>query len=340
MFRCAFIILACSCFGCQDYMVEKQLHPDVSSTSQKDTGAASNSPSTANCHSCVYCARVNSYSSDSSGKLIQINTVGCEVAKCDADGTPQCVTYSKNDFIAQSASACTDFKDTCPGDVAKDCSGYSLLCGVATSGGSACMDSQFCNHYNGEWHCPYGSSTSYCTQVAPSCIDSGSPCTSGDTCCTPALCVAGTCKSCKNSGGCSADSDCCSPNTCQGGQCAPLCPPLKQAGEPCQYGACLVCYGFCINNTCCSGTSVACTSDSQCCTKLCQSGKCSSCSGPGGTCDHDANCCSGSGMVCQGGVCAGSTGFKCSKAQEPCNQKSDCCGAAGLDCFNGICLYP
>ena len=123
-----------------------------------DNGGASESDSgSSGCNPCRYCARVGSYSSNSSGQFVAANEVYCRPAECDADGEVNCQVNEPMSFVG-TASDCTEFEDTCPGDESIDCAGEADRCSVYRSSSSTwdCSEIQNCNHFSGNWECPYG----------------------------------------------------------------------------------------------------------------------------------------------------------------------------------------
>jgi len=129
---------------------------DDSSNGTSDTIEA-DSASINSCDPCRYCAIVTSYSSDGQGSFIAANEVTCSVAECNGDGTPGCIVNEPMRFVA-SASDCTDFNSTCPGDESIECQGEPQRCSVYRNASSTwdCSEMEYCNHYTGSWACPYG----------------------------------------------------------------------------------------------------------------------------------------------------------------------------------------
>src|ERR1051325_6155028 len=140
----------------------------------------------------------------------------------------------------------------------------------------------------------------------------GTPCSSGDTCCSGMCDSTGSCTvnttKCSTAGSsCSSNTDCCTTScigfVCQDKQCT-------DDGKQCsQDGEC--CGGSCQNNTCtplnaaCKTDGNSCGASTDCCSHFCNSsGKCgpaSWCTQDGDSCAHDAECC--------GGICTlGTTG--------------------------------
>lgn len=114
--------------------------------------------STDSCDPCRYCAQVISFTSDGQG-FASAEEVICGIAECDDDGNPDCIVNEPMYFVGQT-SDCTEFSDTCPGDTSLECSGKAGVCSIylVQSGWSGwdCNQSQYCNHYTGEWNCPTG----------------------------------------------------------------------------------------------------------------------------------------------------------------------------------------
>ncbi len=136
----------------QDAVIYDVDDSDSGQMTEPDTGT------NASCIPCRYCAMVISFTSNSQG-FVAADEVICGVAECDAEGSPDCIVNEPMYFVGQ-ASDCTEFSDTCPGDTSLECSGKAGVCSIylVQSGWSGwdCNQSQYCNHYTGEWNCPTG----------------------------------------------------------------------------------------------------------------------------------------------------------------------------------------
>ena len=125
-------------------------------TSQDNGNASESDPGSSACNPCQYCAQVTSYSSNSNG-FVAANRVYCRLAECDAEGEVDCTVDEPMNFVG-TASDCTDFENTCPGDESIECEGEADRCSIYRSSSSTwdCSEIQYCNHFSGNWECPYG----------------------------------------------------------------------------------------------------------------------------------------------------------------------------------------
>jgi len=139
----------------------------------------------------------------------------------------------------------------------------------------------------------------------------GTPCSTGDTCCSKTCDSTGSCTTtsgpnCAAAGtSCSANTDCCSTscvgNVCQDKQCVADGSTCAQDGE--------CCGGSCQNNKCtplnaaCKTDGNPCGGNVDCCSSFCNAnhtcGPASWCTQDGDSCAHDADCCGG---LCQMGA--------------------------------------
>lgn len=198
---------------------------------------------------------------------------------------------------------------------------------------------------------------------AASCAPVGASC-EAVTCCSGAICEGGVCVDegpCAALGESCTDEACCSGGVCEGDVC--VMEPCAELGEAC--GAIGCCgEGRCEDAECvaCSSDGRACAVNSDCCSDLCDGGRCTTgegCALVGAACTGDTDCCAGActGDVCvpppvdcaslgeacanagaccsgncEGALCATSPG--CRPAGESCTEDSQCC--IGL-CSDGLC---
>lgn len=134
---------------------------------------------------------------------------------------------------------------------------------------------------------------------------------------------------------CASHSDCCSAN-CDPtlNACANPAGACKSAGDACSVATdccTLVCSAGKCGSTQCASDLAACTTDAECCGGKCGAGGAgctplnSACKTAGNTCSAHGDCCS---KLCQNGKCSGQPSF--------CNQTGDLC-STDIQCCTGIC---
>lgn len=206
--------------------------------------------------------------------------------------------------------------------------GMETVCRVDQGGIPRCFGGQ-------SGQCPYGY-----TGVAPCCIQAGNYCDFRDECCNGAICAAGAdggrqclTSTCKVTGtSCAGTSECCTGLQClPGSEIGTFCQPPQTQPD-----------GGAADGGCGLGNGSACTSASQCCSRICDAtGHCgvpNQCSGSGGACAGSGDCCAG--LVCN--LPAGSTngtcvvpdgGNSCLNTGQTCTVGGGAC-CAGLTCVN------
>jgi len=83
----------------------------------------------------------------------------------------------------------------------------------------------------------------------------------------------------------------------------------------------------------CHGAGLGCDTDLNCCSGVCQAGKCAACAADGAGCAVGNFCCSG---VCGNGTCcdAGDVVLSNGTCAEPCVTAVDCTGCGAAGCFS------
>jgi hypothetical protein len=207
--------------------------------------------------------------------------------------------------------------------------------------GQGCSDDQDCCNGTDQGHTGVMCGTSVNPEPSRCCIKSNvtniTTCTANSQCCG-GECTNGNCCIHDQAMSCANDTDCCSnvPH-CKtpgaGGQCVQC-----LADSDCSAGL------ECTNNACVAkgGVGASCTGGRDCCSTLCQLGKCKANNAVGFPCCTDPDC--GVGLECENHVCAAlaGPGQPCSLTHHCFSQACKGCSVGGqqiLECTQPIICY-
>lgn len=213
--------------------------------------------------------------------------------------------------------------DAAPGDT----DGSTSEAGACKVGGASCTADAECCSVNGVQSCIAGDGgAKVCAGPASSCKVAGDACSGGNECCTNA-CIAQKCSGTQ----CTADNQACTMNEqCCGGSCA-------DDGSGAGTKKCIA-----LNATC-KTSGNPCGTGTECCSKLCKNGLCSSgvsfCAQTGDVCADNNDCCGGNCTKASGATLGTCGATVSAPGAGGCDVKGTVCGKVGdpLKACGGTC---